>query len=751
MAEALGDRAALAVCRAYHGVGTKWAGDLVRGNELLVAALPELHRQVPGSWYTAMMICEQAYSYLHAGRSTAAIEHVRANSEQLARTNNLMFRYNTRSVLFAEMMVTGEGEGAADLWMRLEGEYAPLARTIYVRLARCIATLEVLVDREETGAAVDEAVTAFQDLVSEDYYSNAARVLIGYARLLQFQKARPAERAAARRRLESATRSLRLRALVPVFQCHVFVWRAVLARSDGNFAAARRLLERAAELADACQSRRGLFHVALERARLARQSGDQSSTAHAADAIEVASSERWRVKIRAVRAEFGIRDSGHSMLTSAKSAVGVSRSSDQARRYAEALLQVSLATASTLDSAEVAKNALTELSRVLGAERALLFLIDPASGKLVERACTGAGAESVSGTVVRRVVASRAPVILTGTDDGEVLTSESIVTFGLRSIIAAPLIMRERLIGVVYLDSRLAKGMFTEDDVNLLLGVSNHIAIAVETANLARVEAERAALRRDIELVGTIQNLLLPKAATFSTKGLHGVGFNRPTSQCGGDWWWYEVEPDGSLLILLGDVSGHGAAPAMITSSIAGAFHALRAACPRLSPQEVLAAFDRRMRDFGGDYHMTMCIVRVDPSARTLRVWNAAAPPLFVLRASGSECITSAGHLLGESEGGTFGERTVSFGPGDRVLMCTDGLLELTRANGRQLGPRRVSQAFSELADTSLESARTALIREIEGTLSGRDQEDDITFVVIEAIQALDAPNVEASSQESTR
>jgi len=200
MAEQLGDRAALAVARAYEAMGQKWSGDLTRGDESLLATLPSLREHVPGSWYTAMMISEQAYSYFHAGRSRAAIEHVRANAAQLERTNNQMFRYKTLSVQYAELMVIGETGDATELWARLEAQYPPRSRTIYTRLARCMANLEVMVDQEDTGPEVEAEIAEFHDLVAEGYYSHSARVLAGYVRMNQLLHAGPDQRAAARRK-----------------------------------------------------------------------------------------------------------------------------------------------------------------------------------------------------------------------------------------------------------------------------------------------------------------------------------------------------------------------------------------------------------------------------------------------------------------------------------------------------------------------------------------------------------------------
>lgn len=739
IAEQIGDKAALAVCHAYQAMGTKWSGDLVLGNRMLNEALPELHRYLPGSWYAAMMICEQAYSYLHAGRSSAAIAHVRANLSQLERTHNLMFRYNTMSVLSAELMVEGEVAEATELWSKLEEQYRPLAKTIYVGLARCIASLEVMVNEEETGPQVDEQIDAFQQLLSEDYYSSAARVLAGYARMAQLLAAKEDQRKAARRRFQQATLALSLRAMAPVFRCHALLFRAVLARTEGDLARAGRLLESADILARRCESRRGTYHVALERARLAAQKGDSASGCFAQLALDVALSERWRRKAQRVRAEFGLHEQRPAAPTSHTVVpAGTTVSSlDQTRRYADALLQVSLASASVLDPAVQAKNALTELARVLGAERALFFLLNPASGELELTASTAEDAHRISQTVVRKVLQTRKPLVLTGTEDGEAIGSQSIAVYGLRSIMAAPLLLRDRLVGVVYLDSRLAKGMFTQDDVAILLGVSNHIAIAVETARAARLEAERSALARDMEVLGAVQTLLLPKTQVFASEGLRGAAFYQPAMQCGGDWWWHETHPDGRALIVLGDVSGHGAGPAMVSSAVAGAFHTMRALRPDADPPDLLAEIDRRVRAFEGGFHMTMSVVWVDSQRREISLWNAAGPEAFVVRGGKCQCISAPGSVLGDQETLQVGHATVPLGPGDRLLLCTDGVLELKRPNGRPLGPRRVSQMIAELASLPLADARARFGEELNRVLAGRPQEDDITFVMVEVMPLL--------------
>jgi len=114
----------------------------------------------------------------------------------------------------------------------------------------------------------------------------------------------------------------------------------------------------------------------------------------------------------------------------------------------------------------------------------------------------GSSLDSLTGyssTVVKRAFAESKPFIVTGSDEGKALGSESAVLHNLRSIMAVPLAMQGKTLGVVYLDSRLAKGLFTNDDLELLSAICTHIAIAFETARIANVELEKALLKTEME------------------------------------------------------------------------------------------------------------------------------------------------------------------------------------------------------------------------------------------------------------
>jgi len=105
--------------------------------------------------------------------------------------------------------------------------------------------------------------------------------------------------------------------------------------------------------------------------------------------------------------------------------------------------------------------------------------------------------------------------VIAGTEEGAALGSQSAVQHDLRSILAAPLMLEGRLLGVVYLDSRLARGIFTADDVEILAAISNHIAISLETARAAQLEATVAAEREQRGLAETLRDSMAVISATL--------------------------------------------------------------------------------------------------------------------------------------------------------------------------------------------------------------------------------------------
>ena len=143
--------------------------------------------------------------------------------------------------------------------------------------------------------------------------------------------------------------------------------------------------------------------------------------------------------------------------------------------------------------------ALSEIVRIVGADAAYLYLCAEGSERLFLKTAEGAeGREAdpaaASAAVVDRVRLSREPLAVSGDEAGAAQPDGS--PLPARHVLDAPLLLGHRFFGVIYLDRGLARVAFTQDDVDILSAIADHLAIALEAAHTERLEQERKSLER---------------------------------------------------------------------------------------------------------------------------------------------------------------------------------------------------------------------------------------------------------------
>jgi signal transduction histidine kinase len=171
-----------------------------------------------------------------------------------------------------------------------------------------------------------------------------------------------------------------------------------------------------------------------------------------------------------------------------------------------ALYEVSSRLGKTLDLKEVLNQVMDSIIQLTNAERGFLMLYDEDSGKLRSMAArnfeheTIKGQEKISRTVVERTISSGQGVLTNNAQEDERFSGkDSVVGYQLRSIMCAPLQARGHLLGAVYVDNRLFDGVFTDEDLNLLVTFANQAAIAIDNARLF-TQTDEALSRRVDEL-----------------------------------------------------------------------------------------------------------------------------------------------------------------------------------------------------------------------------------------------------------
>lgn len=267
------------------------------------------------------------------------------------------------------------------------------------------------------------------------------------------------------------------------------------------------------------------FELFTVRARAHRALGNTPG-AHrdASAAAAIAARHGWALRAQRTRTEFGLvsRDPTHRRHTQSVSVVSPPGGFGALhQRRLEALHDVSLAAATVFDPAELTRIALDEMVRIFTAERAFLFHVEPDTDELVPylgRDLDGNDLVELTGhssTLVEQVHRGGQPLVVTGTDHGVALGSQSAMVHGLRSIMIVPLHVKGRRQGVVYLDSRVVKGVFTPDDVELLGAIANHVALSMETARAAQLELAVRTAQHDRDMARTLHQAMTEIAGTL--------------------------------------------------------------------------------------------------------------------------------------------------------------------------------------------------------------------------------------------
>ena len=317
-------------------------------------------------------------------------------------------------------------------------------------------------------------------------------------------------------------------------------------------------------------------------------------------------------------------------------------------------------------------------------------------------------------------------------DDQAFDPSQSMINLDIRSVMCVPLQLSNQVRGALYVDARASERPFAKTDLRFFQAFADMLKIiwANRSAMEQRILAERMA--RDLALVRDIQSYLLPGSA-MKQDGYTLVGTVIPADEAGGDYFDYFPTVNKNLAVAIGDVSGHGAGPALIMS---GARAYLRSYCQRTgTPAEVLAELNRHLcDDMDDDKFMSMFLGVLTPETHTFDWCNAGHPLPLLLRADGSveECSTS-GMALGVDEDCRFdSHEPYQLEVGDTVVMVTDGVVELRQGGDEQYGMGRLTESIRKRAGSDARTLLDGLVADaLAWSGSEHPGQDDVTAAVL--------------------
>lgn len=344
--------------------------------------------------------------------------------------------------------------------------------------------------------------------------------------------------------------------------------------------------------------------------------------------------------------------------------------------------------------------------RVTGAERGFVFLRDDAGELRLSTGRNTAGAtlsddSAISHSIVQTAGRSSQAFIMSDSREKAAPDlAQSIVAHDLRTVVAVPLTHsapggESESVGVLYLDSHAASralGQVSRDMLDLL---ANDAAQVVLNAQLARRQEAARLMEKEMALAAMVQQGLMSSSLpALDFARLDGLSV--ACHQIGGDFFDAIIrDPDAGaateVALVLADVSGKGAAAALLASSLQGIVHAQLLAGLPLA--QIAATANRFICErLQGEKYATMLIVKLAASGEMEYLNCGHIPPLAV--GDGYRSLDHGNMPVGLLLNAEYSSATHRLAPGERLLLLTDGVTEAANPEREMFGDARLEDCL---------------------------------------------------------
>jgi serine phosphatase RsbU (regulator of sigma subunit) len=387
----------------------------------------------------------------------------------------------------------------------------------------------------------------------------------------------------------------------------------------------------------------------------------------------------------------------------------------------------------TLERDEVLRAIMESLKQVVDFDAGAVFLLEPGGCDLRSIYSVGYALESdedlsfkCTGGLVGAAASSGVAVNVPDVRND----SRYIEAFpGTRSELAVPILSDGLVIGVINLESRTPDAY---DDRALALtdAFASQAAISLERARLHESILEGRKLEQQLNFAREIQRSFLPKRDPV-IPGYDIAGRNTSSGQVGGDYYDFIPIVENHTGIAIADVSGKGMPAALIMASFRASLIAeIRNNYSIRTIGEKVNALLCESLEPG--HYVTGVYGVLDSKHHILTFSNFGHNPPILLRQDGDvEYLQEGGQVLGVTESATFESQTVMLGPGDIVLMFTDGVTEVFDSNGLEFGIQRLVEVLIQNADKTAVEIAEVIDSKVTGFASPSHVFDDLTTVVI--------------------
>ena len=424
----------------------------------------------------------------------------------------------------------------------------------------------------------------------------------------------------------------------------------------------------------------------------------------------------------------------------------VSALQEEVRRLRRAVEELSIlndlarAIGASLNSEQIMHTIIHRSLRAVGAEQGVITLVDEEAGDsmktLVRTAVSSAGHSKYhfNQALLGWMHINKKPLTINNpaTDDRfrGVRWDESI-----RSLLCVPMLSKSSLRGVLTVYNKKDGGPFTDEDQRLLAIIAAQSGQVVENARLNEMEQSLIRMKEELRLAATIQNDLLPRVPP-SVPGFEIAGTSVPAQVVGGDYFDFIATEGPPLALCLGDVSGKGVPASLLMANLQATLRGQTRS--GVSARECVGRSNGFLhRSKSPDKFVTLFYGILDPDTRTLSYSNAGHEAPFLSRANGEFLrLERGGLILSIIEDFAYEEETVALHNGDVLVVYSDGVSEAMNPDGEQFGEAKIQEVIAANRTRPAVGIIDALIKAVRAHAATAPQADDMTLIVVRALDA---------------
>jgi serine phosphatase RsbU (regulator of sigma subunit) len=338
---------------------------------------------------------------------------------------------------------------------------------------------------------------------------------------------------------------------------------------------------------------------------------------------------------------------------------------------------------------------------------------------------------TISHTLLSQVVQEKKALAFVDVNvDENLRRAQSIIMQGIHSILCAPLMIGEAVVGVLYVDFLFTQRSISEEDVRLVAQIGRFAAIKLETTRLREEAIQKRIMDEELKTASSIQRRLLPPAPT-GIPGFTFVGKNQPCRTVSGDYFDFAVRPNGKVYFVIGDVSGKGVTAGLMMAGLQVAFRIFSKSDP--DPSVLVTQLNVALKEnLPQSKFVTLFLGRLDINTGAIEYVNAGHTPPLHLSTTGAVELTDSDLLLGVVSRAEFTTRQLQLEPGDSLILFTDGVTEARDDDGTDLGSTTIGDALVKLHGGDA----TAIAASVNETVlahvgDAENLDDDVTLLVV--------------------